>query len=204
MPARGLYLVTAETEDTDGLCHQVDAALRGGAVLVQYRNKHAAASFRRKQAQALQEVCADHRVAFLINDDMQLALQLKADGVHVGRRDASVAQARAVLGAAAIVGASCYDSLDQARRAREEGATYIAFGAFHASATKPDARQAHPDVLQQAATLGLPRVAIGGIRADNARDLIAAGADLVAVVSDIFDAADAELAARSYLPLFQD
>ncbi|HEX7731319.1 MAG TPA: thiamine phosphate synthase, partial [Rhodanobacter sp.] len=123
-------------------------------------------------------------------------------GVHLGRDDGDVAAARAVMGAGAIVGVSCYDSLERARTAAAAGADYIAFGAFFPSPTKPHAVRASPDLLRQSATLGLPRVAIGGITPDNAPSLVEAGADLLAVISAVFGAADVRAAAQRFARLY--
>ncbi|HST45781.1 MAG TPA: thiamine phosphate synthase, partial [Luteimonas sp.] len=141
-------------------------------------------------------------VPLVANDDVDAATDGRADGVHLGRDDGDVGQARRVLGGSALIGASCYGDLDRARRAAGEGASYLAFGAFHPSPTKPGATRVRPDVLQQARTLGLPLVAIGGITPANAPALIDAGADLIAVISGVFDAPDPPAAARAYRACF--
>ena len=140
---------------------------------------------------------------FIVNDDVRLAREVGADGVHLGEHDGDIAAARVLLGDDAIIGVSCYDDLQRARDAATAGADYIAFGAFFPSSTKPNARRASPDLLRNSATFGLPRVAIGGIAPDNARSLVAAGADLVAVISGVFDAPDSIAAARAYFSLFK-
>jgi thiamine-phosphate pyrophosphorylase len=203
-PRRGLYLLTPDRSDTARLREEVAAALGAGIALLQYRNKAASPALRREQLRELGPLCDRHGVPLIVNDDIDLAREFAAAGVHVGEHDAGVAAARAALGPAAIVGASCYDDLGLARRAVDEGASYVAFGAFFASVTKPGARRATAALLRDSATLGVPRVAIGGIRADNARPLLDAGADLLAVVSDVFDAPDIAAAVRRYAPLFQD
>lgn len=199
---RGAYLVTRETADTAALLRVVRAALRGGATLVQYRDKSTDAGQRLAQALALRAACAEHAVPLLINDDVALARRVRAAGVHVGERDADPAAAREALGAQALVGVSCYDDLGRARTLAARGASYLAFGAFFPSATKPNARRATPDLLRASAGLGLPRVAIGGITTGNAAPLVAAGADLLAVVSEVFDAPDPERATRALAALF--
>jgi thiamine-phosphate pyrophosphorylase len=199
---RGPYLVTRETADTTALLRVVRAALRGGVVMVQYRDKSTDAARRTAQALALRAVCAEHAVPLLVNDDVELALRVRAAGVHVGEHDADPAAARAALGDSALVGVSCYDDLDRARTLAARGASYLAFGAFFSSGTKPNARRASPELLRASAQWGLPRVAIGGITADNAAGLIAAGADLLAVVSEVFDAPDPERAARALARAF--
>jgi thiamine-phosphate pyrophosphorylase len=203
-PRRGLYLLTPDNADTAQLVVDVAAAIGAGVALLQYRNKTATQALRRDQLRALRPLCVRHGVPLIVNDDIDLALEFDADGVHVGEHDADVAAARAALGPDAIVGASCYDDLDRAHRAARDGASYLAFGAFFPSPTKPNARRADLQLLRDSETLGLPRVAIGGITADNARPLLGAGADLLAVVSDVFDAPDIAAAVRRYASLFQD
>jgi len=201
-PARGLYLVTPDSADTAQLLARVRPLLPFAACL-QYRNKEADAALRREQAVALADASRAAGVPFIVNDDARLAADVKADGVHLGEHDGPIAAARAVLGDAAIVGVSCYDDLDIARAAAEAGADYLAFGAFFTSSTKPNARRATPDLLRQARRHGLPMVAIGGITPDNAPLLVDAGADLLAIVSGVFDAPDPVAAARAVHALFE-
>lgn len=201
-PRRGLYLVTRETADTAALLRTVEAALRGGARLVQYRDKSTDTARRREQAQALAAACASAGVPLLINDDVELALASAAAGVHLGEHDGGIADARARLGPHALIGVSCYDSLERAQALAAQGADYLAFGSFFASPTKPGTRRAQPALLREAARFGLPRVAIGGITLANAGELIAAGADLLAVISAVADAADPESAAQAFTALY--
>jgi thiamine-phosphate pyrophosphorylase len=203
-PRRGLYLLTPETPDTDALCARVEIALGAGAALLQYRNKSGDAALKLAQAAALLPLCRRHHVPLLINDDVELAHAVRADGVHLGEFDAGIADARRLLGPRAIIGASCYDDAARAERAARDGASYLAFGAFFPSPTKPQARRASAHLLRDAARLGLPMVAIGGITADNARPLIAAGADLLAVISAVFDDPDIGAATRRLARLFLD
>ena len=200
MPANGLYAIT------DGpradLFAAVEEALRGGAAVLQYRDKSADQDRRRAEAVGLLALCRGFGVPLIINDDIELAASIGAHGVHLGKDDADIAAARTRLVAGAIIGVSCYDSLDRARELAAAGADYLAFGAFYASPTKPHARRASLDLLRAAKPLGLPLVAIGGITPDNAQALIDAGADLVAVVSGVFAAADPCAAARRYANLF--
>lgn len=198
---RGLYAITdGPRADLQGACA---AALEGGAALLQYRDKGGDASRRLHEARALQALCARHDVPLVINDDIELAHAVGAAGVHLGEHDATPAQARARLGAGAIIGVSCYDSLERARAFTGSGVDYLAFGAFFPSSTKPAARRATPGLLHEAKALGLPLVAIGGIDADNARGLVEAGADAVAVVSALFGARDVRAAARRIAALFE-
>lgn len=201
-PLRGLYLLTPEEPDTGRLLERVGAVL-AEAALVQYRAKGADAALRRQQAAALLPLCRAAGVPLLVNDDAALAEAIRADGVHLGEDDGDIAAARALLGQRAIIGASCYDSLDRARDAADAGADYIAFGAFHPSITKPGARHADAQLLRDAAVFGLPRVAIGGITPANGSALVQAGADLLAVISGVFDASDPLAAARAYRACFQ-
>lgn len=192
---RGLYLITPDEPDTARLLARVDGVL-DQATWLQYRNKAADAALRREQAAALRRACLRAGVPLIVNDDAQLARAIGADGVHLGEDDGRVADARALLGDEAIVGASCYDDLERAARMAAAGADYLAFGAFFPTASKRTTRRATPGLLRAAGGLGLPRVAIGGINADNAAALAAAGADLVAVIGSVFDAPDPAAAAR--------
>lgn len=199
----GLYAVTPDRTDTEGLARQVEAAVRGGAYFVQYRNKSAPASLRLEQARRLAAVCAKTGARMIVNDDAELAREAGADGVHLGRDDGEIDAARRLLGHGKLIGVSCYDELPRARAAAAQGADYIAFGSFYPSSTKPAAAHATLDLLHQAKRqISIPIVAIGGIDADNARALLDAGADSVAVVSALFDAADVETAARRISSLF--
>ncbi|MGY0613286.1 MULTISPECIES: thiamine phosphate synthase [unclassified Luteimonas] len=200
--ARGLYLLTPDEPDTSRLLARVSAVL-AKAALLQYRNKLADATLARAQIAALLPLCRERGVPLLINDDWRLARACGADGAHLGEGDGDIRAAREALGEGAIIGASCYDSLQHAERAAAAGADYLAFGAFFPSPTKPLARRATPGLLRSAAKFGVPRVAIGGITPDNARIVVDAGADLVAVISGVFDAPDPVAAAQSYLQAFE-
>jgi thiamine-phosphate pyrophosphorylase len=203
-PRRGLYAITPDEPDTGRLLARVETVLRAGATWLQYRNKAASDDLRAEQALALQPLCRSLDVPLIINDDWALAASIGAAGAHLGVDDGQIALARHELGTDAILGASCYDELRLARQAAFAGASYIAFGAFFPSTTKPDARRATPDLLRDAAALDVPRVAIGGITPDNARPLLDAGADLIAVISGVFDAPDPAAATRAYLSCFED
>jgi len=199
-PSHGLYAIT------DGpridLLEVVAQALAGGARVLQYRDKTADAARRHAEAAALKQLCDTHTVPLIVNDDVALAVAVGAAGVHLGRDDDDVAAARAALGAGAIIGVSCYDSLERARAAAAAGADYVAFGAFFPSPTKPQAVRASLDLLRQSATLGVPRVAIGGITPDNAPSLVEAGADFLAVISAVFAAPDVCAAAQRFARLY--
>jgi thiamine-phosphate pyrophosphorylase len=200
---RGLYAVTPDQLDDAKLAADVDAALAGGAKLVQYRNKLADPAVRRRQAKALLAICRSHGAPLIINDDTELALEIGAEGVHLGSEDESIAATRRKLQPQAIIGASCYSLLESARQAQQAGATYVAFGSFFPSSVKPGAAHAPLTLLQEAKKeLALPVVAIGGITHANALQLIAAGADSVAVISALFSAADVRTAALHFSELF--
>lgn len=200
LAGRGLYAITdgprPDLRDT------VTQALTGGATLLQYRDKSGDATRRHAEARVLKQLCREHGVPLIINDDVALALAVGADGVHLGKEDDDIAAARALLGGEAIIGMSCYDSLPRARTAAGDGASYIAFGAFFPSPTKPLAPRAPIELLGQSAALGVPRVAIGGITPDNATSLVEAGADYLAVISAVFGAADVRAAAQSFADLY--
>jgi thiamine-phosphate pyrophosphorylase len=189
--------------DTATLSDKVEAALRGGARVVQYRNKSADESLLYRQARAISLLCRRAGACFVVNDSVPLARALDADGVHLGSGDESIASARRALGGGKLVGISCYNQLSLAREAAASGADYVAFGSFFVSPTKPEAIPADVALLALARRqLSIPIVAIGGITADNAAGLIESGADAVAVVSALFDSGDVEQAARRFSALF--
>ncbi len=201
---KGLYAITDGTL-TPGpkLAVAVEAAIRGGARLVQYRDKSTDSARRRQEATDLAALCRGHGVVFIVNDDVDLALESGADGVHLGREDAALAAARVRLGPRALIGVSCYDSLDRAMDAAHGGADYVALGSFHASDSKPRAVRAPLELLVQARrALNIPVCAIGGITPQNGAELVGAGADMLAVIRGVFAAADVASAARSYAGLF--
>ncbi len=200
----GLYAVTPDLADTALLLAKSQAALAGGARLLQYRNKTADENLRREQAAALRELCRRYGAMMIVNDHVELAREIDADGVHVGADDAGVAAARTRLGRGKIIGATCYRDLRRAPAAVAQGADYVAFGSFFASAVKPGAVRAPLALLQQARReVAVPVVAIGGITLDNAAELIDAGAHAVAVISALFAAPDVEIAARKFCQLFR-
>lgn len=200
---RGLYAITdPHLLPGDRLLPACADALAGGARMLQYRDKPADAATRRQRAHALRTLTHEHGALLIINDDPQLAADCGADGVHVGQSDGGIAGARALLGPGAVIGVTCHASLDLARQAQADGADYVAFGRFFPSQTKPHAPHADISVLRAARALALPRVAIGGVNADNAPALIDAGADILAVIHALFGAADIRAAARQLAELF--
>ena len=201
---KGLYALTPDSTDTDDLQRCVRLALAGGVQVLQYRNKLADARLRLSQAQVLRTLTREFGVTFIVNDDAQLAATVDADGVHLGATDGDIKTARALLGNSKLIGVSCYNQLSLAHAAVLAGADYVAFGAFYSSSVKPDAAVATLDLLRDAdAELGVPIVAIGGISADNGALLVQAGADALAVISAVFDAADIQLAAQNLAKLFR-
>ena len=200
---RGLYLITPDEASTARLLDRVGPLLEAGVAWLQYRNKSAGPGLRREQAAALQALCARAAVPLLVNDDAALAAGIGAAGAHLGEDDGGLAAARTLLGPQAVLGASCYDSVELARNAVAAGASYVAFGAFFATTTKLVSRRATPELLRQAAALGVPKVAIGGITPDNGAALVAAGADLLAVVGGVFDAPDPVAAVQAYRRCFE-
>ena len=198
----GLYVITPDWDDTARLLGAVAAALAGGARVLQYRNKHGDRQRRLEQALGLSALANKAGATFIINDDVELALEVDADGVHLGETDGDIARARKRLGARKLIGASCYNRLELAAPALAAGADHIAFGSVFASATKPSARRAALDLFAQARLLNVPLVAIGGITITNAAQVIAAGAAAVAVISDLFEASDVAAQAHRFADLF--
>ena len=200
----GLYAI-ADTQYLDDarLLPAVGEAIAGGARVIQYRDKKHTVVDRARQAGELASLCRKHGALFIINDDVELAKQAQAAGVHLGREDASLAQARAQLGPQPIIGVSCYNDLARAVKAQDEGADYVAFGSFFPSRTKPQAVRAGLELLCEAKQkLHIPVVAIGGITPENGAHLLAAGADALAVIEGVFGQVDISAAAQRYTRLF--
>ena len=200
---RGLYAITPDGLPDDVLLTRVEAALRGGVRLLQYRDKQSTASRREDMARGLCALCRRHSTGFIVNDDLALALKVDADGVHLGGSDGDLATARQALGPGRLLGASCYADFELARAAVAAGADYVAFGAVYPSPTKPQAVRAPLELFARCQTeLHVPACAIGGITLDNAPPLVAAGADLLAVITDVFSASDIEARASTFQQLF--
>ena len=200
---RGLYAITPDGGSREELEKQVGAALRGGARLVQYRDKTHDATQRLEIASALRALCHAHGARLIVNDDVALALAVDADGVHLGAHDGDLAQARRALGADKLLGASCYADFALACRAQAAGADYVAFGAVYPSPTKPHAVRAPLALFTHCRReLGITSCAIGGITLGNAPALLTAGADLIAVISDLFAAPDIGARAAQFSQLY--
>jgi len=203
-PLYGLYAITdSGLIEGSQLVSAVNAAISGGARLIQFRDKSQPSAARTQLAANVQAVCAERSVALIINDDIELCKQVGAAGVHLGADDCKLETAREQLGATALIGISCYNQLDLAIKAEQNGADYIAFGSFYSSGIKPDAVRAETELLERARQcLSIPIVVIGGITRENARPLIDAGADMVAVISDVFGADNIQTAALGFTRLF--
>jgi thiamine-phosphate pyrophosphorylase len=199
---RGLYAITDQSSG-DLLISKAKLALIGGISTLQYRDKSSDTDQKIKDALALQALCKEYKTPFIINDDIELALAIGADGVHLGKDDQSIHYARSRLGNTAIIGISCYNNLDLAKSAEQQGASYIAFGSFFSSPTKPNAPQATAQLLAKAKScLTTPICCIGGITLDNAPLLIDNGADMIAVITSLFDADDIKQTARYFSAMF--
>ncbi|MDX8386836.1 MAG: thiamine phosphate synthase [Gallionella sp.] len=199
---RGLYAITPDEPDTLELIRKVNQALLGGAQTIQYRNKVASVELRIEQANELRKLTRNFSVSLIINDDAVLAHQVDADGVHLGGDDGSIADARALLGSDKLIGVSCYNLMELARKAVLKGADYVAFGSFFPSTVKPDAVVAGLELLYQARReIAVPLVVIGGITVERGRQLLDEGANALAVISAVFDAVDIQDAARQFTAL---
>jgi len=200
MTLRGLYAITPEDLARADVMARVEVAVASGALCaLQYRRKQASAAQRRAEARALLALCRRHGVPFIVNDELELALEVGADGLHLGREDGDLAGARARL-PGRLLGASCYDRPELARRAVAAGADYVAFGSVFPSPTKPAAVRAPLALF--ALPLAVPKVAIGGITLENAPQAVAAGADCVAVITSLFEAPDVAQRAREFAKIF--
>jgi len=201
----GLYAITPDGLATADLLLRTKLALTGGVRVLQYRNKSADSRLRVSQASALRKLTRQFAATFIVNDDVQLAAQVEADGVHLGASDGDIKTAREYLGKQKLIGISCYNRISLARDALAGGANYLAFGAFFPSTVKPTAIKAEIELMRQArAEFSAPLVAIGGINTGNAAPLLGAGADALAVISALFDAADIPATAKVFTNLFNN
>lgn len=199
----GLYAITPDLGDTPALLRKVEAALEGGARALQYRNKVADPGLRLQQARGLARLCRAYHVPLIVNDHLDLALEVEAEGLHIGADDGSIAEARRRLGPGRILGVTCYRKIENALEAARLGASYVAFGGFFPSSVKGGTGGAPMSILGEAKRrTNLPVVAIGGITVDNAPRLVAAGADSVSVITAVFGAPDIAAAARQFAAIF--
>ncbi len=201
---KGLYAITDTTNySSQIMLAKTDEILRAGAMILQYRNKQADENTRITEATQLYDLCQQYSVPLIINDDISLAISIGADGIHLGKSDSSIADARERLGNNTIIGCSCYNDLDRANNAVNEGADYIAFGAFFPSPTKPDAVHATPELIMKTKQEhDITVVAIGGITSENGQSLIDAGADMLAVISGLYASTSPFNTATKYVNLF--
>jgi thiamine-phosphate pyrophosphorylase len=202
---KGLYAITDRAlADEGGVLHQAEQALAGGARLIQYRDKGEDQARRLQEARSLLQLCRRYSVPLIINDDLELAAAVGADGIHLGKDDPEISPARERLGPEAVIGVSCYNRLDLATSAQARGADYVAFGRFFSSNTKPLAVQADVRLLREARPLlQIPVVAIGGITPENGGPLVAAGADMLAVIHGLFGQSDIRAACERFTTLFE-
>lgn len=199
----GLYAITPDELETKKLCNMVEFAIQGGARMIQYRNKAAGKPLRLRQATALLALCRGYDVPLIINDHLDLCAQVDADGLHVGATDCRISAVRRLLGADKLIGASCYNDIDLALAAQENGADYVAFGACFPTKVKPNAPTASLEFIAQAnQALAVPIVGIGGISLGNAKQVIAAGADMVAVISTLFNAENIKQTSQKFSSFF--
>lgn len=202
---KGLYIVTPNWDDTEKMVDVTEKALKGGAAIVQYRNKTATPELRHEQAKAVQAVCRKYNRPFIINDFVDLCLELDADGIHVGESDEAVAAVREKVGPNKIVGASCYGEMDLVRNAHNAGASYIALGGFYPSRVKEYPVTTELDIVKQMKSElpDLPSCAIGGINLENAVPLVERGVDMICVISSVYFEDDPEAAARAFAKFYE-
>jgi thiamine-phosphate pyrophosphorylase len=200
----GIYAITdCENLTAQELIEKSEHILKIGVSLFQYRNKETNQNKKKELAQALQSLCHQYKTPFIVNDDINLAKEISADGVHLGKNDADINIAKQTLGSK-IIGISCYNDIDRAMAAEKAGADYIAFGAFFPSLTKPNAKKASIELLQEAKSiLSIPIVAIGGITPENGKQLVDAKVDYLAIISGLYSAPDTINATQSYKDLFK-
>ena len=201
----GLYAITdASLTDPEKTIQRVEQALKGGAQIIQYRDKSSNPEQRFQTCVAIRKLTKQANALFIVNDDVTLAKRVKADGVHLGKNDIDLSEARNQLGPDVLIGISCYNHFELAKQAAGQGADYVAFGSFYPSITKPEAVKANLELLHRAKQdLDIPIVAIGGITIENGRSLVEAGADMLAVVKGIFGQKDIEAAAREFCSFFK-
>ncbi len=199
----GLYAVTPNELDTKLLVAKVLAAIKGGATMIQYRNKAAGKQLLLRQSTALLAACRSYDVPLIINDHLDLCARIDADGLHLGATDPKPGPVRRLLGADKIIGVSCYNQLELAQQAEADGADYVAFGACFTSETKPNAVHAPLSLFEQAKqTLSVPVVGIGGITTENAEEVKNAGADAIAVISTLFDTEDVKATSQQFNSIY--
>lgn len=202
---KGLYVITdCEKLSFETMLQRTKLILETGVPVLQYRDKTTDHKLRHDRALVLKELCSKYQTIFLINDDVELAIDIKADGVHIGKDDLYYEDARRLLGDNAIIGISCYNDFEKAKAAQTTGANYVAFGAFFSTQTKNKTTKAEPGLLRKAKQgLSVPVIAIGGITPDNSDELVQAGADMLAVVSSLYDNDNPQQNVLKFNELFQ-
>lgn len=200
---RGLYVITPDISDLETLIQRTELALQGGAIMVQYRSKTQHKDVKMQQCASILRLCRRYHVPCIVNDDVEMCRILEADGVHLGEKDHNIADVRHILGEDSIIGSSCYNQLERAKRAQKEGASYVAFGAMFPTLTKPNAPRATLELLRQARSeINMPIVAIGGLNLNNAQDVIETGIDAIAVITSLFDAKSIKETAETFSKMF--
>ena len=198
-----MYAVTPNDLDTARLCNNVEAALRGGVKLVQYRNKMTDTGLRLMQASALLALCRSFKVPLVINDHLDLCAQIDADGLHLGATDCDLSAARRLLGNDKIIGASCYNQIDLALKAKEAGASYVIFGVSFNSDSAPDALEVPlSEFIEAKQKISIPIVVIGNLTLDNAAQVIKAGATSIALMNGLFNAKNIQETSQQFAQLF--
>ena len=200
---KGLYAITPDLADLNILIHKTQLAVEGGAFMVQYRSKIQDRDVKMQQCAAILRLCREYKIPCIVNDDVDMCRILEADGVHLGEKDDNIAEVRRILGEDAIIGSSCYDQLNRAKQAQNEGASYVAFGAMFETLTKPHAPRATLELLREAKSqIQIPIVAIGGITMNNAHDVIETGIDAIAVINSLFKAKTIKETAEIFSKMF--
>ena len=200
---KGLYAITPDMADSNTLLQKTQLAIEGGAFMVQYRSKIHDREVKMQQCAAILRLCREYKIPCIINDDVDMCRVLQADGVHLGEKDDNIAEVRRILGEDAIIGSSCYDQLNRAKKAQKEGASYVAFGAMFETLTKPHAPRATLELLREAKSqIQIPIVAIGGITMNNAHDVIETGIDAIAVINSLFEAKTIKETAEIFSKMF--
>jgi thiamine-phosphate pyrophosphorylase len=200
---KGLYAITPDMADSNSLLKKTQLAIEGGAFMVQYRSKIQDRDVKIQQCAAILRLCREYKIPCIVNDDVDMCRVLEADGVHLGKKDDNIAEVRSILGEDAIIGSSCYDQLNRAKKAQKEGASYVAFGAMFETLTKPHAPRATLELLREAKSqIQIPIVAIGGITMNNAHDVIETGIDAIAVINSLFEAKTIKETAEIFSKMF--
>jgi thiamine-phosphate pyrophosphorylase len=201
---KGLYAITPDSADLNTLIQKTQWAIEGGAFMVQYRSKILNRDVKMQQCVAILRLCREYDVPCIVNDDVEMCRTLKADGVHLGEKDDNIAEVRRILGENAIIGSSCYNQIERAKSAQNEGASYVAFGAMFPTSTKPNAPRATLALLKEAKReIRIPIVAIGGITVNNAQEVIEAGVDAIAVINSLYESKTIKETAETLTKMFQ-